>query len=261
MRRAFLPAFAITGLLVHGACGGGGSGGADISTGGGVCGTYRWAAGSEACAACMDASCCAEEQHCGDGTSCGRLLTCFAGCDATDDGCRGNCEAINSVGAAALAALFSCHKTQCGTVTTCGAGVCDSRIAVGDATCAECLGTSCCLAFETCGQDSTCVSCLLSWSSECEGYQAFDDALGCMDNKCADTCGLAICDSKLGYTGLPSCNTCMSERCCAEVKACAQNTACHACALGGTDLGCADDPLLTAWNSCAESSCADVCGL
>jgi hypothetical protein len=53
----------------------------------------------------------------------------------------------------------------------------------------------------------------------------------------------------------------MSERCCAEVKACAQNTACHACALGGTDLGCADDPLLTAWNGCAESSCADVCGL
>ncbi len=84
------------------------------------CDPLPLATGLAACDTCLGASCCAEDEACGNDQDCMGFIECVDECDPGDGGqpdqeCYGNCESEFPNGENELNALDSCMQNDCST--------------------------------------------------------------------------------------------------------------------------------------------------
>lgn len=244
--------------------GGAGSGG---SMG---CGFFQYSDIAD-CQACAEQNCCAELLACDNGTDCGALFDCIAGC--SDNTCQQDCIMNNQAGVPDAQSLIECVTgPQGGTGACnmeCSTGViCDSGLQISsNPPCGDCLGQNCCPEYDACRDDMsspTCIDCITGQATVgCDMNAALAAANACRADKCAETCGGQICDSGLTTSNL-DCDTCLGDKCCDPIKACQNDATCFNDCLTNAmpPASCANDALYQAVKTCWNTNCSgmDACG-
>jgi hypothetical protein len=69
--------------------------------------------GDPTCDSCIAASCCSEDEACGNDNDCLSLINCMSAC--TDRNCQATCETTYPTGTNELNALDNCLENTCGT--------------------------------------------------------------------------------------------------------------------------------------------------
>ncbi|MFO0553796.1 MAG: hypothetical protein U0271_35760 [Polyangiaceae bacterium] len=223
------------------------------------------------CEACMDNSCCTEEEACGPGSDCEALLICANACAEGDQPCVDACIADHAQGLTDIQAVFACYDASCKTDVACAFPICDSGLVYPDEACATCLtdSTSCCASATACAGDQACLACLSDpMTAGCDTNTNYQAILACSTGappNCGPSCATNVCDSGLGYPNNASCNFCLGESCCAEMTACAADTAadgCLDCITGSASAGanCDANTAFAAIKACDNTNCqADGC--
>lgn len=236
----------------------GGAGGA-----GPVCGSV-WSSTNAACSACMDEHCCDELAACGAGSECDALADCLRLCTPGNDTCSKACQSSHPNGKAGVDALIACFDASCQSSPACGTKVCDTGVSVDSQACGDCLTASCCDSWKLCSQESGCLDCLVTADAACAGNPLYASAIACQSASCGPVCQKTICDTSLGYPGMPACNDCLGKLdaeggCCEETEACAADTTCRGCLTGKVTVGCDASFALMSFQAC-RAKCATPCG-
>ena len=160
---------------------------------------------------------------------------------------------------------------------------CQSHLNTNSA-CGMCLEQSCCSQVTACFAEATCAQC--TRGGACSDDAPTSDLNRCIANSCATECGstgavgganggpASGSTCSLGITfSQPACNQCVSQSCCNEDNACAEDSDCRAvtacvksCSAG--DTSCKNDCAqshpsgtrhLTALASCVTAGCKSAC--
>jgi hypothetical protein len=223
------------------------------------------------CETCMEDNCCAELTECDPNSTseCGKLLVCLDKCMEGDDACQNACLDADTTGGGldAIQAVFTCYSSFCEQTPECEFPICDSGYLFPDEACAGCLGNSCCNALKACDADMGCKQCLATPPAAgmpCGMAGSASDMLFQANNTCQHTtckadCTFTICNSTLGYNS-SSCNSCLTDNCCAVYDPCVNDAACKTC-LGAPDgAGCSTNQLFTSFLACKDTAGAMTCG-
>lgn len=162
-----------------------------------------------ACQACLDESCCSQQQACAAEPQCPGLLDCQINCPMGPDqaACIQACIDAAPLGEPLLGALDDCFGGPiCGAPDACNvapdvqAAICDSGFAFGSEAmpatpeqqvCAECLGQpGCCEDFTACFNEANCNACLIMGDMAACTASTLDEATNiCFTDTCAVQCG------------------------------------------------------------------------
>lgn len=99
-----------------------------------------------------------------------------------------------------------------------------------------------------------------------QGYQDWNAWINCIYGDCEMDCGTGgggggtpICDSGLAVQDA-ACGQCLSDNCCAEIKACADDADCNKC-ITGQDMAACDKTMLDEpADGCFANKCGTECG-
>lgn len=85
-----------------------------------TCSSLPLPTGNQACDTCLGASCCTEDQTCGNDQECMAFISCMNGCfnqvdGGIDQACQSNCESSYPSGVNELTNLDSCMQNSCAT--------------------------------------------------------------------------------------------------------------------------------------------------
>lgn len=226
------------------------------------------------CQACVDGSCCAEQQDCDPTgtTDCGVLTKCIIAC-GMDAACQQACvdtdeTATMGAGLTAFRLIFDCFDQNCAADPACVYPICDSGLVLQDEACATCLTDSCCTPVKACADDPACLACVTDPMQKpgmpCGTAGGPVDMLFqaqemCQSVTCKADCTFSICGSDLGYSA-SSCNACLSDNCCTSFNACLADMTCTACLSAPDGAGCATNQLFTAFTTCRDTAGAMTCG-
>lgn len=242
------------------ACGGEGGGGAASTSsssassssssstgtggGGGSCGAYAFGPQGfgPMCDACAATSCCAERKACAQDASCNKLIECADAC-GNDLACQlskcGPLQMANPL-TPAVFDLILCEQASCASACHYDQKDCQSYALIGpvSAACNTCVETKCCdalfatgqsdqLRFQKCSLECIDAPCL----RDCEltfaaGLAAGDAAVLCVNGPtCGPDCNAPGMCGPLTIND-PTCNTCASASCCAQLASCGFSTSC-----------------------------------
>ncbi len=124
------------------------------------------------CASCGEQNCCAEMEACGD--ECAACLDRPFSC-------------ASAAAADAAEAVRTCLANDCSS--ECGFNeICDSGLFAPTSECADCLGTSCCVANAACAADPDCLSCEQGDVVACSATTLDDDVRACEMASCDAVC-------------------------------------------------------------------------
>ncbi len=187
--------------------------------------------------------------------------------------------------------------TATGTGTTTGTGSSSSTgggmSCVGnpfmykDEACGACAETNCCPELQACGSDQKCLEhfqcgqdcialmtdnavtkmCLETCdTTHVDGKALMDAITTCTETKCQMECPRSepICNSGWVISGtgsnIEACGMCLSDKCCTDYTACAEDTDCSDCIIGTMAPASCDATMLDeAVKSCRDTNCAAEC--
>jgi hypothetical protein len=230
-------------------CAGGTGGSTTHTTGSG--GAEQGCAGvasndSAECDACRAAACCNEAQACVAEPDCQTWLACEDACALDDFSCLRGCWKGNPA-PPIKGEYMACKQRSC--AQACGMEACsgaafnyqDSNDDQGtDGACRACRNEHCCSPLTTCLEDPQCEeafecyatcpdsACMLSVCNNAEHrpdlWKIAPD-WACRSRYCLAECNASeSCSAVFGTEG--ACQTCVHGSCCAETKACSEDTEC-----------------------------------
>ncbi|HNS97698.1 MAG TPA: hypothetical protein PKL73_12180 [Polyangiaceae bacterium] len=201
-------------------------------------------------------------------------LNCVIGCN--DNDCTKGCDQTYPEEGKALDAYFACLGDKCDDECP-GFGpsypICDSGLAMGNESCATCLGDSCCNEVKACEADQNCLACITgTGGTNCEKDPKMAALETCWGQHCESACKTTG-KCTIGFTdpSMAACNDCMKAKCekeCIDASDADGLNAYLKCAQGCTDQACLDNcgtqypaaaAAIDALDSCLEAKCKTEC--